>query len=93
MPRLDGYDLAVKLREKQPDLPVLFVSGYPDRLAQGVRELPENAEFLEKPFTLDMLLAKIEATLRGVQAKASSANAGGALPGSAQGLSSPAPTS
>jgi len=46
-----GVELAQRLREPRPELPVLYVSGYPQGAAiEGVQE--SGAEFLSKPFTL-----------------------------------------
>lgn len=56
MPRLYGTDLASRLARVQPELPVLFMSGYTDndRLRRGV--LDPGEAFLEKPFSPDELL-------------------------------------
>ncbi len=49
MPGLNGAELARRLRDTRPDLPVLFISGY----SHGVAELPTNpgSALLAKPFT------------------------------------------
>ncbi len=49
MPGLNGAELARKLRDRRPDLPVLFISGY----SHGTAELPTEPGFalLPKPFT------------------------------------------
>jgi len=60
MPDLDGPRLARLLRERRPQLAVLFVSGYPDALA--VRGLP-NEELLLKPFTSAVLAARLRRLL------------------------------
>jgi PAS domain S-box-containing protein len=47
---VSGPQLASRLKAKQPDLKVIFVSGYPGEIAgQGVA-LKEGANFLQKPF-------------------------------------------
>jgi PAS domain S-box-containing protein len=47
---ISGPQLASRLKARQPDLKVIFVSGYPGEIAgQGV-ELKEGANFLQKPF-------------------------------------------
>jgi CheY-like chemotaxis protein/two-component sensor histidine kinase len=50
MPGIGGRELADRVRESRPGLPVLFMSGYtPDEvLMQGVRE--DQVDFLHKPF-------------------------------------------
>jgi PAS domain S-box-containing protein len=53
MPRLGGPELARRLRETRPDLPVLLVSGY----APGAESrFVDRAAFLQKPFTRAKLL-------------------------------------
>ena len=48
------------MRETQPDVPVILMSGYTDQ-AHGV-EPPDS--FLEKPFNASMLEAAIQGALR-----------------------------
>ncbi|MCA8959510.1 MAG: response regulator [Planctomycetes bacterium] len=59
MPKIDGNQLAERLRESRPTLRVLFMSGYPgDRL--GTRDFEVGrTEFIPKPFEPEVLLAKI----------------------------------
>ena len=53
MPGLNGREVAERLRAGRPDLKVIYMSGYADAaLEQGV-------EVLEKPFTFDVLTAKV----------------------------------
>lgn len=56
LPGLNGRELAVRLRQTQPDLRVLFMSGYTDdvKLAGGV-STPGNG-FLQKPFSTEELV-------------------------------------
>jgi PAS domain S-box-containing protein len=61
MPRLAGGELARRLRESDPGLPVLFVSGHPDDPSRHI-DLPE-AELLHKPYTADALLGRLRALL------------------------------
>ncbi len=63
MPGLPGTTLATTLREDEPDLPVLFVSGYAsDRVGQDVLADP-NTAFVQKPFDLHELIARLDALL------------------------------
>ena len=48
MPELGGLDLAARLRERRPDLPIVFVSGYSD---QGWSSSSPWDRFLAKPVT------------------------------------------
>lgn len=49
MQDMDGWTLARSLVERRPDLPVLFVSGYPTEFESAGRQFPRSA-FLPKPF-------------------------------------------
>ena len=61
MPRLNGPDLVIKLREMQPDVRVLFTSGYTDN---AVFPAPlDNLAFLEKPFTPATLLQAVRSAI------------------------------
>ena len=47
MPKLDGVQLAARLRASQPHVPVLLISGFSDALAAN--PLPPGTTFLAKP--------------------------------------------
>jgi CheY-like chemotaxis protein len=57
MRRVDGPELATKLRSKRAGLPVLFITGYGDEVASP--SASANTLLLRKPFSSDDLLAKI----------------------------------
>ncbi len=63
MPRLNGFELAERLRMIRPDLQVLYMSGYaaPEILRGGLQE--GDSAFLPKPFTPDTLAAKVREVL------------------------------
>jgi two-component system, cell cycle sensor histidine kinase and response regulator CckA len=63
MPDLNGRDLADRLKQLRPGLPVLFMSGYTDdeMVRRGLID-PEHP-FLSKPFTPEVLAAKIRTLL------------------------------
>ncbi len=63
MPEMNGRDLAVRLLTLYPNLKLLFMSGYTaDVIAhQGV--LDEGVHFLQKPFTVKSLAAKVREVL------------------------------
>ncbi|HTV51063.1 MAG TPA: response regulator [Steroidobacteraceae bacterium] len=63
MPRMNGRQLAERVREMLPGIKVLFSSGYTGGVLEG--ELPVGAAFLQKPFTPTALTGKIRATLDG----------------------------
>jgi two-component system cell cycle sensor histidine kinase/response regulator CckA len=63
MPEMDGPTLARELRTRNPDLKIIFVSGYAEDAFQ--KHLPEHGQFafLPKPFTLKQLVAAVKETL------------------------------
>jgi CheY-like chemotaxis protein len=50
MPNLNGGRLAESLRAAHPDLKVVFMSGYPDKVALPLGFPDRQARFLQKPF-------------------------------------------
>lgn len=50
-----GPDLISDLRALRPRLPVLYMSGYPERVERTKGRLPEGAVVLEKPLAPDLL--------------------------------------
>jgi DNA-binding response OmpR family regulator len=56
---LDGIALAKIARDRTPDIPVLFVSGRPNKLDEA-RVLGHPVAFLPKPFRLDQLVANVQ---------------------------------
>ena len=65
MPEMDGPTLARELRSRNPDLKIIFVSGYAEDAFQ--KNLPDHGQyaFLPKPFTLKQLVAAVKETLAG----------------------------
>ncbi len=65
MPEMDGPTLARELRNRNPGLKIIFVSGYAEDAFQ--KHLPEHEKgqygFLPKPFTLKQLVAVVKETL------------------------------
>jgi len=63
MPEMDGPTLLKTMRGRNPDLKIIFVSGYAED-AFG-KSLPENQQFafLPKPFTLSQLVAAVKETM------------------------------
>jgi two-component system cell cycle sensor histidine kinase/response regulator CckA len=63
MPQMDGPALYKKIRERWPDMKVVFVSGYTeDRLREQFTS-GEVIYFLPKPFTLKQLASKVKEVL------------------------------
>jgi two-component system cell cycle sensor histidine kinase/response regulator CckA len=65
MPGLNGREVAERLAEAQPDVAVVFISGYTadEVVRQGI--VAGQHEFLPKPFTPDTLVEKVATVLRG----------------------------
>ena len=63
MPEMDGPTLARELRSRNPELKIIFVSGYAEDAFQ--KHLPEHGQFafLPKPFSLKELVAAVKETL------------------------------
>ena len=63
MPEMDGPTLLKEMRERNPDLKIIFVSGYAEDAFE--KSLPENQQFafLPKPFTLNQLVAAVKETM------------------------------
>ena len=65
MPNMGGFELGVELRARQPDLPLLLMSGY---AAEAPPAELEDVKWLAKPFHRDQLVAKIEQVMSVVDA-------------------------
>ena len=63
MPEMDGPTLLKEMRGRNPDLKIIFVSGYAEDAFE--KSLPENEQFafLPKPFTLTQLVAAVKETM------------------------------
>jgi two-component system, cell cycle sensor histidine kinase and response regulator CckA len=72
MPKMSGRELAATLRAVQPDLPVLYMTGYTEDIAFREGKLEKGSQLLVKPFTPTELLTKLRKALRpsrGVKSK------------------------
>jgi two-component system cell cycle sensor histidine kinase/response regulator CckA len=63
MPEMDGPTLLKEMRARNPNLKIIFVSGYAEEAFE--KSLPENEQFafLAKPFALSALVAKVKETM------------------------------
>jgi two-component system, cell cycle sensor histidine kinase and response regulator CckA len=64
MPEMDGPTLLRELRRRNPDMKIIFVSGYAEDAFQ--KHLPTDGsqfDFLAKPFTLKQLVEKVKETM------------------------------
>jgi two-component system cell cycle sensor histidine kinase/response regulator CckA len=65
MPGMSGAMLAKRLRRTQPDLKVLFMSGYADDGITHSGVLEPGTPFIQKPFKIDDFAAKVALALGG----------------------------
>jgi PAS domain S-box-containing protein len=65
MPEMGGNELVERLRASQPDLRVLFMSGYIDRIVYGNGSNRPGTGFVEKPFTAETLVRRVRELLDG----------------------------
>jgi CheY-like chemotaxis protein len=72
MPGMGGRELAEKIAELRPTIPVLFMSAYPsdEVLRRGL--LAPGAPFVQKPFAPEVLAAKLRELLSGRAASGAS---------------------
>jgi CheY-like chemotaxis protein len=56
MPKMNGRELAALVRQRDPSVRVLYVTGFADTLFKGVNELGDGESFIEKPFGAEGLL-------------------------------------
>jgi two-component system cell cycle sensor histidine kinase/response regulator CckA len=65
MPEMDGPTMLKEMRKTNPDLKIIFVSGYPDDAFKNSLDESERYVFLPKPFTLPQLALKVKEQLGG----------------------------
>lgn len=58
LPDMDGKQLATKVRELRPSLPILFASGYAENI-----DMPADMQVIGKPFSIDQLRDKVKSML------------------------------
>src|SRR6476660_1934902 len=63
LPGMNGRELADRVRDHQPDLPVLFITGYAERAHDREEFLGERMDILPKPFNLGELLNAVRNSL------------------------------
>jgi two-component system cell cycle sensor histidine kinase/response regulator CckA len=63
MPEMDGPTMLAEMRKTNPDLKIIFVSGYAEDAFE--KSLPEGQQFnfLPKPFTLSQLVGEVKETM------------------------------
>jgi len=63
MPEMNGWDLSVKLKAVCPAIKVLFMSGYTADIIASQGIIENDVHFLQKPFSVEALAAKIRQVL------------------------------
>ena len=63
MPQMSGGELAHKLREMNPRLKILFMSGYTDDMIASHGILAGETQLIQKPFTAEALGRKLRGVL------------------------------
>ncbi|GGO90638.1 response regulator transcription factor [Stakelama pacifica] len=82
MPRMDGLELLRRLREKT-QLPVIFLTSKDDELDEALGLAMGADDYISKPFSQRLLIARIRAILRRTE------HAGGGNGGDAEGEAAP----
>jgi two-component system cell cycle sensor histidine kinase/response regulator CckA len=60
LPGLEGREAANLLLARNPDVRIIFTSGYTSQESIRMGALPEEHEFIRKPFELDELVEAVE---------------------------------
>ena len=72
MPRMDGLELLRRFRERQPT-PVIFLTSKDDELDEALGLAMGADDYIAKPFSQRLLIARIRAILRRTEARAAQA--------------------
>jgi two-component system, cell cycle sensor histidine kinase and response regulator CckA len=64
MPEMNGPDLARRIQKIQPRLTTVFMSGYAEAAVVEGAVHDTRATYLQKPFTVDLLLSCVSAALK-----------------------------
>ena len=63
MPGMNGRELAARLAPSRPDMRVIYMSGYTDRIMSADGVLDSSVAYLQKPFTPEMLTQMVRRLL------------------------------
>ena len=63
MPRMDGIELARRASEIDPELKIMFITGFAAVTLNSDKPAPKDARVLSKPFHLKDLVAEVEKLL------------------------------
>ncbi|MEM9303496.1 MAG: response regulator, partial [Pseudomonadota bacterium] len=65
MPEMNGRQLSERIESIQPGLRTVFMSGYPATVVRQRGLLPDGMNVLQKPFTNEQLLERVQGALVG----------------------------
>lgn len=68
MPNLDGFSLAEKIRQRDKQTPIIFMTAKDDKVSKQLGFKLEIDDYITKPFDLEELAMRIKAVLRRSQA-------------------------
>jgi two-component system cell cycle sensor histidine kinase/response regulator CckA len=71
LPGMNGRVLAERLQAIRPELPVLYMSGYTDDMVVRTGVVTEGTAFLQKPFTPQSLLDRVQTVLAWAKSRSS----------------------
>jgi PAS domain S-box-containing protein len=63
MPNMLGNEVAAQVKQRRPDIPVLYMSGYAEPVLTENGTLPDGVTLIEKPFTSHELLNRVRTVL------------------------------
>ncbi len=63
LPGMGGHTTFQALRKLNPTIPIIIMSGQPEYVTMAEFEGQEHLSYLEKPFTLEVLMAKVNKIL------------------------------
>lgn len=63
MPEMGGQELVERIRSRNPDLRVVYMSGYAERALAVNGPFPGATGFVEKPFTVESLMRRVREVL------------------------------
>jgi PAS domain S-box-containing protein len=65
LPGMNGHELSQRVQERYPELKTLYMSGYNDDVIAHRGVLEQGVQFIQKPFSVQNLAAKVREVLEG----------------------------